>query len=252
MPSAKAEFFTAIELHSAERLRAVLDAGFDPRVRIDDKTLVNWLTEMYGRSNKFAACLKVLLDHGAVLDDPVIAPVLLNDAVALKSAIQANPSLVNHRTTLVCSFTSLVGASLLHVAVEYGHLAAASVLLECGADVNARAAMDEFGFNGHTPLFHAVNQNPSHSTDMLQLLLQAGAKTDVRLPGLTWGKGFEWETTCFDVTPLSYAQMGLLPQMHRNEDEIYENIKLLLRAAGRKIPPLDNVPNRYLKPKAKA
>jgi hypothetical protein len=46
--------------------------------------------------------------------------------------------------------------------------------------------------------------------------------------------------------------MGLLPQMHRNEDEIYENIKLLLRAAGRKIPPLDNVPNRYLKPKAKA
>ena len=197
----------------------------------------NWLTEMYGRSNKFPACLKVLLDHGAVLDDPVIAPVLLNDAVALKSAIQANPSLVNHRTTLVCSFTPLVGASLLHVAVEYGHLAAASVLLECGADVNARAAMDEFGFNGHTPLFHAVNQNPSHSTDM---------------PGLTWGKGFEWETTCFDVTPLSYAQMGLLPQMHRNEDEIYENIKLLLRAAGRKIPPLDNVPNRYLKPKAKA
>jgi hypothetical protein len=87
---------------------------------------------------------------------------------------------------------------------------------------------------------------------MLQLLLQAGAKTDVRLAGIIWGKGFEWETTCFDVTPLSYAQMGLLPQMHRNEDEIYENIKLLLRAAGRKIPPLDNVPNRYLKPKAKA
>jgi hypothetical protein len=67
---------------------------------------------------------------------------------------------------------------------------------------------------------------------------------------ITWGKGFEWETTLFDVTPVSYAQFGPLPQVHRNEQEIYANIRRLLEAAGRPVPPLENVPNRYLNPKA--
>ena len=56
-----------------------------------------------------------------------------------------------------------------------------------------------------------------------------------------------WETTCFDVTPISYAQLGLLPQMHRREADVYANVELLLRYAGRPVPPLANVPNRYLR-----
>ena len=51
-------------------------------------------------------------------------------------------------------------------------------------------------------------------------------------PGITWGKGYEWETTFFDVTPISYAQMGLLPQVHRNEGEIYSNLKCLIGGLG--------------------
>jgi len=78
-------------------------------------------------------------------------------------------------------------------------------------------------------------------------LLEAGARVDARLAGITWGKGFEWETTCFDVTPISYAQLGLLPQMHRREAEVYANVKRLLQHAGRPVPPLENVPNRYLR-----
>lgn len=58
--------------------------------------------------------------------------------------------------------------------------------------------------------------------------------------------------TCFDVTPISYAQMGLLPQMHRSERDIYDNIRPLLGASRRKLPPLENLPNRYLYPKADA
>ena len=57
----------------------------------------------------------------------------------------------------------------------------------------------------------------------------------------------EWETICFDVTPISYAQMGLLPQVHRQERDIYANIARLLAAASRPVPPFDNVPNKYLK-----
>jgi len=42
---------------------------------------------------------------------------------------------------------------------------------------------------------------------------------------------------------------GYLPQVHRSEREIYANIRLLLAAAGREVPRLGNVPNRYLQRK---
>jgi hypothetical protein len=149
---------------------------------------------------------------------------------------------------MVSAFTSLVGVSLLHVAAEYGCLDAARALVEAGADVNAKAQVDEYGLNGHTPLFHTVNSIHNRSEPIMRLLLVGGARTDIRLAGINWGKGYEWETTFFDVTPISYAQMGLLPQVHRNEGEIYANLKCLLEASGWRVPPLENVPNRYLRP----
>jgi ankyrin repeat protein len=176
----------------------------------------------------------------------------LNDADAIRDAIRATPSLLQHRTTLVSAFTSLVGVSLLHVAAEYGNYNSARALVEAGADVNARADLDEHGLNGHTPLFHTVNSIHNRSEPIMRLLLSAGARTDIRLAGIAWGKGYEWETTFFDVTPISYAQLGLMPQVHRNEGEIYSNLKCLLEASGRKVPPLENVPNRYLRPKSRS
>jgi ankyrin repeat protein len=201
---------------------------------------------MYFRSDDFPACLRLLLQRGAVLDEPKLAPVLLNDASALEAAVRADSSLLNYRTTLACTFTPLVGASLLHVAAEYGNLAAAAKLLELGADVDASAAIDDLGLNGHTPLFHTVNSNANRSAPVMRLLLAAGARPDIQLRGIIWGKGFDWETTCFDVTPVSYAQFGLLPQMQRSERDSYANVVELLRASGRTVPPLSNVPNRYL------
>ena len=242
------ELLVAVELHSVERLRALLDRGVDPRAPVRGKTPVTWLTEMYTRSARFPACLRLLLDGGAELDDPVVAPVLLDDGEALRAAIQRDASVLQHRTAMVSAFTPLVGASLLHVAAEFGHLGVARVLLEHGVDVDARADLDEDGFNGQTPLFHAVNSHGNRSQPVLRLLLEAGARTDIRLAGITWGRGFDWETTCFDVTPVSYAQLGLLPQMHRREHDIYENITLMLTASGRTVPALANVPNRYLQP----
>ena len=251
MASAEQQLLEAFDGHEVEGVRAALDAGADPRSLIQGKPPVEWLTEMYTRSDRFPACLRLLLDRGAVLNDPAVAPVLLDDADAVTAAVRADPSLLGHRTTLVSAFTSLAGASLLHVAAEYGNVNAARALVKAGADVNATAHVDDCGLNGHTPLFHAVNSNRNRSAPIMRLLLAAGARSDVRLAGITWGKGFEWETTCFDVTPVSYAQMGLLPQVHRDERDIYANIGLLLEALGRPVPPLDNVPNRYLEPKVK-
>jgi ankyrin repeat protein len=212
------EFLVACEVHSPARLRAVLDAGFDVRAPIDGVKPVTLLIEMYFRSDRFPECLALLLAAGAEPEDPRLIPVLLNDP-----------------------------AMLLHVAAEYGHFAVAESLLTHGATVDARAAVDGDGLNGHTPLFHTVNSNANRSAPVMELLLAHGARTDVLVPGITWGAGFAWATTCFDVTPLSYAQCGNLPQFQRSEGQIAANVRTLLAAAGRSIPRDLNVPNRYLR-----
>lgn len=249
MSTVEFDLLVAFETHDAAAIRKILDAGFDVRAPLKDRSVVNSLLVMYARSDEFPACLRLLLERGAALDDPALEPVLLDDADALRTALGRDPSLLKHRTSLDCSFTPLMGASLLHVAAEFGNRNAVGVLLEAGADVNARAAVDEHGLNGHTPIFHTVNSAWNRSAPIMRMLLQAGAKPDVMLHGITWGKGMEWETTCFDVTPVSYAQMGLLPQVHRDECDIYDNIARLLEAAGRPVPPLANVPNKYLHPR---
>ena len=247
MSTVEFDLLVAFETHSVSKIKKILDAGLDAGSVIKGRSLVNNLTVMYARSDDFPACLRLLLDRGAVLDDPAIAPVLLDDADALREALGRDPALIGHRTSMESSFTPLVGASLLHVAAEFGNINAVRVLLEAGADVDARAASDEHGLNGHTPIFHTVNSAWNRSAPIMHLLLDAGASPDVRVNGITWGKGMEWETVCFDVTPISYAQMGLLPQFQRQERDIYANISRLLAAASRPVPPFDNVPNQYLK-----
>jgi len=109
-------FVGATEIHDPDGMRSLLDAGLSPRATVRGKTLVRWLTEMYFRSDRFPSCLRLLLDRGAVLDDPAIAPVLLDDPDAVAAAVRAEPSLLHHRTTMVSAFTPLTGASLLPVA----------------------------------------------------------------------------------------------------------------------------------------
>ena len=123
---------------------------------------------------------------------------------------------------------------------------AINAVIELGADVDARADQDSVGFGGQTPLFHTVNSSENRSEPVMRLLLEAGARADILLAGITWGKDMEWETECFDITPVSYAQLGLLKQFQRSEQDIYSNIRVLLKVLGREIPQLRNMPNRYL------
>ena len=81
---------------------------------------------------------------------------------------------------------------------------------------------------------------------MMELLVKTGAKPDVRLKGLVWGGGFEWETVLFDVTPLSYTQCGLIKQFQRSEEDIYSNIAYLYKKVHGQKAPIRNVPNKYL------
>ncbi len=201
MASPEFELLGAFEVHSVEEIRAILDSGFDVRAPVKGKSAINSLIEMYTRSVRFPDCLRLLLERGALLDDPLVASVLLDDAEALTTDLRGDPLLIVHRTSMVSAFTPLVGASLLHVAAEFGHVKTARVLLERGADVDARASFDDCGLNGHMPVFHTVNSNDG--------LLNAGATLDIRLDGMTWGKGFDWETTCVAIYFVS--PVGLIP-----------------------------------------
>lgn len=246
MPTPQTTLLLGFETHSPEKIRTALAAGIDVNAPVDGKSPLTCLIEMYFRSPGFSDCVRCLLQAGAQCPDTGLLAVLLDDAELLGAELRQNPSLINHRVDIRCAFTPLLGASLLHVAAEFGLVRAAAALLVAGADIEAKAAVDDYGFNGHTPIFHTVCQNRNHCLPVLRLLLEHGARADLRLAGITWGKSFEWETTIFDATPISYAQAGLLPQFQREERDVYENIKLLAHASGRVLPEDLNVPNKYL------
>jgi len=246
MTPAEKLLLLGFEIHSTEKIQEALSTGLDVNGPVAGKSPLTWLTEMYMRSSRFSDCIACLVRPGATLADAALLAVLLDDADLLGSELRKNPDSVSHRVDLRSSFTPLLGASLLHVAAEFGLLNAARTLVEAGADIEARSALDDSGFNGTTPLFHTVNSPGNHGWPVLRLLLDRGAKADVRLSGITWGKGFEWETLIFDPTPISYAQCGLLPQFHRDEKAVYDTIVLLSQSSGRPLPDLPNVPNAYL------
>ena len=82
---------------------------------------------------------------------------------------------------------------------------------------------------------------------MLNYLLSKSADLGLTVTGLIWGKGCPWETLIPAVNPISYAMMGLLPQMHRNEMTISKAVSLLLKAAYDIDYTPSNMPNKYLK-----
>jgi hypothetical protein len=66
---------------------------------------------------------------------------------------------------------------------------------------------------------------------MLNFLLSKSADVTLTVAGFIWGKGYEWETLMPAVNPISYAMMGLLPQVHRSEHTISNVVFILLKAA---------------------
>lgn len=247
--SLESDYLGAFEEHSPEGIRAALAAGASPTAPIKGEAPVDCLIGGYLRSPRFATCLRVLIDAGATLNDPVLQSVLLDDDQALQRALNMNEDWRKRQLRLPCAFTSCVDVSALHVCAEFNCVRCAQTLLEAGADVNAPAGVDTNGFGGQTPVFHTVNSIFNYCRPMLEVLVEAGANLEVRLKGLVWGSKQDWETTVLDVTPMSYAQCGLYAQFHRREQDVYSNLGYLhLRRYGTQLP-MRNVPNKYLAPR---
>jgi hypothetical protein len=240
------DLLEGFELHSPEKIRAAIAAGADAKAFIRGKRPIEWLMEMYLRSGRFVECVRVMLEAGATLDDPMLEAILLDDDNQLRKLLQEKPQCHGRKFHLECTYTSLHGVSPLHVCAEYNSVKCARALLEAGADVNARAEFDGEGLGGQTAVFHAVNSNGNFCRLVMEFLVDAGADLDVRVKGLVWGMGFEWETTIFDVTPISYAQCGLYFQFHRKEQNVYANVAYLWRKKYGSEMKVRNVPNKYL------
>jgi hypothetical protein len=240
------DILVSFELHDTNGIRRAIANGVDPCMDFKGVPLIYQLVTMYTRGNQFRQCMREMEAHGAVLEDPVLQAVLTNDAAQLRAALIDSHDLVVRRYSLPCTFTPLDEVTLLHICVEYGHLDCAALLVEFGADVNAKAGIDVIGFGGHSPVFHAVNQHQNFNLAVLEFLLSQGATLDNTVAGLIWGKGFEWETYIPSVNPISYAMMGLLRQFQRNEKDVYMVVDRLMRARyDIKYQP-ENLPNRYL------
>jgi Ankyrin repeats (many copies) len=234
------------EIHSVEGIKECFENGVDPNQPYKGKPLIYEMINMYLWGPEFKDCIKAFLDFGLKFDDKVLLAVLLDDASSLNTFLNDNKELLFEKYSLDCAFTPLYEASLLHVCAEYNHLNCAKTLLKHGADINIKAGLDDNGFGGQTPIFHTVNQHANTCIDVMKFLVSQNADLSLTIRGLTWGKGYEWETFIPSINPISYAMMGLLRQFQRTEQQFYEIVSILIKANyGIEYFPV-NVPNKYL------
>jgi ankyrin repeat protein len=234
------------EIHSVDGIKECFESGVDPNQLYNDNPLVYEMINMYLRGPKFKDCIKAFVDFGLKFDNKVLLAVLLDDATSLDKLLTANKELAFEKYSLDCTFTPLYEASLLHICAEYNHLQCAKTLIKHGADINAKAGFDNYGFGGQTPIFHTVNQNANTCIDVMKFLVSQNADLSLTIQGLIWGKGYEWETFIPSINPISYTMMGLLRQFQRTEKQIYEVVSILIKANyGIDYFPT-NIPNKYL------
>ena len=174
-------------------------------------TALDYLIATYERSpERLSACIDVLLGAGGTTkyNAPGVLEVLRRQLDRLAKQLDADSTLAHRRfPELDCGSTGarrllLQGATLLHVAAEFGIAEAARLLLDRGADVNACATVDAAGVGGQTAIFHAVTQFGDRGLPMAQLLVARGADLSVRvkLPG-----HYERPDEVLECTPLGYA-----------------------------------------------
>lgn len=157
-------------------------------------TALDYLIASYVRSpQRLNACIDILVSAGGTtrFNEPAVLHLLRGRLDDLARLIDADPGLLHKRfPELDCGQSGgrsllLTGGTLLHVAAEYGNLEAVAMLLDRGADVNARAAVNDLGVGGQTAIFHAVTQFDDVGLPIAELLIDRGADLSVRakLPG---------------------------------------------------------------------
>ncbi|HUB25843.1 MAG TPA: hypothetical protein VL992_10480, partial [Tepidisphaeraceae bacterium] len=140
--------FAPCETVDPAALKWLIDHGADPNCAAypERGTALDYLVGGYVRSAQFAECIEILMNAGARTKDniPPVLALLRGRLEEFTRLLDADPELVHrHFADLDIGVTgtrmmTLAGATLLHVTAEFGNVEAARMLLERGADVNAR------------------------------------------------------------------------------------------------------------------
>lgn len=217
------------ETQNAEGLAFLLAHGAELSDEHGDRLAPAALVlETYGRNPEGKhRCLELLAEQGIELPDTPTVALHRGRIDLLEAHLQRDPTLLfrtfEHEEfyppELGCSAdhslalhgTPIGGATLLHMCVDYDEMEIARWLLERGAAVDARAAVDGDGFGGHTALFACVVTQPirlRHSDEFARLLLDHGADPNVRASLRKRLRGVADETMheYRDVTPLAWGE----------------------------------------------
>jgi ankyrin repeat protein len=213
--------FAACEVLDPDSLQWLLDHGADPNCGSDELwktrgvehpgTALDYLLSAYVRAPEaLSSCIDILLNAGgkSKYQDPAVMAVIRNRLNDLKRLLDNDQSLLHRQFpaldfgTTAARMLTLRGATLLHVAAEFGNLDAVRLLLDRGADVNAKAIVDKDGIGGQTAIFHAGTQGGDCGFSIVKFLVDRGADLSVqaKLPG-----HYEKPGETVDCTPLGYA-----------------------------------------------
>jgi ankyrin repeat protein len=206
--------FAPCETVEPAPIKWLLEHGANPNCPRNGRkypgTALDYVIGTYGRSPQLGECMEILVEAGGVTkyNVPPVLDLLRGRLDLLAEHLTRDRALV-HRRFPELDFGStgarllkLQGAMLLHVAAEYGNVEAAKLLLQRGADVNARATVDESGIGGQTPIFHAATQFFDAGLPMTQFLIERGADLSVRVK---LSGHYERPGEVVECTPLGYA-----------------------------------------------
>jgi hypothetical protein len=191
---------------------------------------VAMVLETYSRNPKGKhQCLELFAQHGIELPDTPPMAVHRGRMDLLEEQLRRDPELLNRTFShqenyppelgchadhsLALHGTPLEGATLLHLCVDNDEIEIARWMIERGADVNAKAAVDADGFGGQTALFGCIVSQPyrvglRRDAGFARLLLDHGADPNVRASLRKRLRFVADETTheYRDVTPRTWGE----------------------------------------------
>ena len=232
--------FVTGECLDPEGLQFLIDHGADvtfPPVatKYGDATPMSYTLGAYarGHNERKHRCIEILLQNGAIvpteINDTMFA-IHRGDAHALGECLDRDPTLISRLfRDMPYGNIDLHGASLTHMAVEFGDLACLDVLLDRGADINQPAdVIDSVG--GQTPIYHAIGTIHNAGKAILEHLVERGDQRVDPAVRATFRLFREIQAT--PVTPLEYAGRALSSEDRRQRDAAEEEIALLQLLVG--------------------
>jgi len=171
-------------------------------------------TYVRGQNDRKHRCIEILLKHGAIVPSEMTLPMLAihqGDAKTLAQMFESDSSLLSRRfPNMPYGNIDLRGATLVHLAVEFGEIECLDVLLDRGADINLAAQVID-GIGGQTPIFHAIATNQGAGISVLEHLQHRGDQRIDLTVRATFRLYGEPQTTA--LTPLEYAQRAREPDV---------------------------------------